>query len=385
MTTIRTILHVDMDAFFASVEQHDRPELRGKPVLVGHDGPRGVVAAASYEARAFGCRSAQPMAVAKRQCPHAVVVPVNGARYRAVSERVFAILEATTPLVEPLSIDEAFLDVTGSARLLGDGPTIAASLKAAIRADTGLAASIGVAPNKFLAKLASDWEKPDGLVIIDAREAAARIAPLSIDKMWGVGPVTAERLRRLGIRTFGDLAALDEAEALRRIGRTGDHLRRLARGEDDRPVVPDGQAKSIGHEQTFETDLDDAEHVRSVMLAQAESVGRRARRHGLRGRTVTVKIRFGDFETITRSRTLPAATDATDAIWAAARDLFDAWANAGYRPVRLAGVTLGNLEGDAGRQLDLFPDAETQRRAAIDRATDVITERFGMSAIHRGM
>jgi DNA polymerase-4 len=385
MSDARSILHVDMDAFFASVEQLDHPELRGRPVLVGGSGPRGVVTAASYEARPYGCRSAQPMAVARRLCPHAVIMPVRGARYRELSARVFAILESVTPLVEPLSIDEAFLDVTGSQRLLGPAPQIAARVKARIRAGTGLTASIGVAPNKFVAKLASDLGKPDGLTVFAPEDLPARLAPLPIGKMWGVGPVTESRLLRLALRTFGDLQRLGAENARRILGDSGEHFRRLALGEDDRPVAPDGQAKSLGSERTFGADLAAPDAVRDVLLGQVEHVARRLRRHGLCGRTVTLKIRFGDYETITRSATLARATDSTDELWAQARETFDRWARDRFSPVRLIGVSIGNIERAGAGQLELFTAAEEVRRRRLDQTTDAIAEKFGREAIRRGI
>ncbi|MHC4140834.1 MAG: DNA polymerase IV, partial [Planctomycetota bacterium] len=275
----RAILHVDMDAFFASIEQLDHPELRGRPVLVGGEGRRGVVAAASYEARAFGCHSAQPMAVAKRNCPQAVVVPPHGRRYRDVSRRVFEILESFTPLVEPLSIDEAFLDVMGSRRLHGMPRQIAETIKRRVRDELGVTASVGVAPNKFLAKLASDMDKPDGLTVIEPDRIEQTLQGLPISRMWGVGPATERRLRDLGVETFGDLRRYPP-EALESC--LGVHARRiteLARGLDHREVVPDRRAKSISQEQTFGFDLQEPQAVRDVLRGQVEQVGWRLRRH----------------------------------------------------------------------------------------------------------
>lgn len=380
----RAILHVDMDAFFASVEQLDRPELRGKPVLVGYAGPRGVVAAASYEARQFGCRSAQPMSVALRNCPHAVVMPLRMSRYRQVSDRVFQILEQCTPVVEPLSIDEAFLDVTGSQRLLGDPRQIAQRIKEEICAKTQLTASVGVSCNKFLAKLASDLQKPDGLTVIRAEEAESVLSPLPVTRLWGVGPKTAARLAGLAVTTIGDLRNLSPDVLARRVGHDeAEHYRRLAAGIDDRPVVPDRESKSIGHEQTFGTDLADPDAVRAVMLDQCEHVGRRLRRHKLLARAVVVKIRFGNFQTVTRRSTLPEPTDATSELWKAARQLFDSWARQ-FKPVRLIGVTASELT-TASAQPSLFPDRETQRQQRLDRALDRISGRFGQQAIRRGL
>lgn len=343
----RTILHVDMDAFFAAVEQLDNPELRGRPVLVGGAGGRGVVAAASYEARAYGCRSAMPSAVARRLCPHAVFVKGRHERYREVSHRVFEILERATPIVEPLSIDEAFLDVAGSARLLGDGAAIGAMLRANIRDELRLTASVGVAPNKFLAKLASDLHKPDGLTVINHENMQRVLDPLPVGRMWGVGSAAEARLHRLGVRTFADIRAMN-LEALRAaLGAWGERIHALARGEDDRPVVPDHEAKSIGHETTFFENLGDPEDVRAALLRLTENAAFRLRRKGRRARVVTVKIRFGDFETITRARTLDTPTDRTDDLWHAARACFDDWAAGAFSPVRLIGVSTSRFEESA--------------------------------------
>jgi DNA polymerase-4 len=379
----RAILHVDMDAFYASVEQLDFPELRGRPVLVGYAGPRGVVAAASYESRAFGCRSAQPMAVALRHCPHAVVQPVRFARYREISEHVFGIMEACTPLVEPLSLDEAFLDVTASQRLLGEPETIARRVKDAVRSDTGLTASVGVSGNKFLAKLASDLQKPDGLCVIHLEDASATLAPLAVTRLWGVGPKTAQRLAGIGIKTIGDLRKLPPEALAARVGEEeAEHYRRLSAGLDDRPVIPDREAKSVGQEQTFGADLEDPQAVRDVLLEQVEQVGRRLRKHGLLARAVVVKIRFGQFQTITRRSTLPDVTDATSALWHAARDLFDAWASAGFRPVRLIGMSATEFATGA-MQLPLFADPHSQKQRRLDAVLDQISGRFGTDAIRR--
>ncbi|MHC4347976.1 MAG: DNA polymerase IV [Planctomycetota bacterium] len=378
----RAILHVDMDAFFASIEQRDDPDLRGKPVLVGGEGRRGVVAAASYEARAFGCHSAQPMAVAKRNCPQAVVVPPRGRRYREVSQRVFEILEAFTPLVEPLSIDEAFLDVTGSRRLHGTPQQIAETIKKRVREELGVTASVGVAPNKFLAKLASDLDKPDGLTIIEPDRIEQTLDGLPISRMWGVGPATARKMRDLGVETFGDLQRYP-VEALESC--FGVHARRmsaLARGLDHREVVPDHKAKSISQEQTFAYDLEEPEAVRDILLGQVEQVGWRLRRHAFRAGTVTIKVRYGEFETITRSRSFDEATDRTDRLWQAGGALFEEWARA-FRPVRLIGFGASHLTS-AGEQLQLFTAQTDQRRRALDQATDSIQAKFGKAAIRRG-
>lgn len=380
----RAILHVDMDAFYASVEQLDHPELRGRPVLVGYAGPRGVVAAASYESRAFGCRSAQPMAVALRNCPHAAVMPVRFARYREISQRVFAILEACSPLVEPLSLDEAFLDVTASQRLLGEPEQIARRIKEEVRSTTGLTASVGLSGNKFLAKLASDLQKPDGLCVIRPEEAEAKLAPLSVARLWGVGPKTAARLAGIGIKTIGDLRKLSPEVLAARVGaEEAEHYRRLAAGMDDRPVVPDREAKSIGQEQTFGADVSDPLFVRDVLLEQTEQVGRRLRKHRLRARAVVVKIRFGEFQTITRRSTLADATDETASLWQAARDLFGAWAKDSFRPVRLIGMSATEF-ATGPTQLPLFDDPQSQKQRRLDSVLDQISGKFGVDAIRRG-
>ncbi len=372
-----------MDAFFASVEQRDDPALRGKPVLVGGNGPRGVVAAASYEARVYGCRSAMPTAVALRLCPSAIVVKGRGGAYREASDQVMSILDSYSPLVQPLSIDEAFVDVTGSLRLFGEPESIAHEIKTRVAEATRLTCSVGVGPSKFVAKVASDMDKPDGLVVINADRVREVLWPLPATIIPGLGPASEARLRRLGARTIGELAALEPDRLRECFGSYGERLHALANGTDDRPVTPDRDAKSIGHERTFGEDLRNPEHVRAALLAQVEDVARRLRKHDLRGRTITLKIRYGDFETVTRARTLERSTDSTDAIWAAAQEILDAWiANEGFKPVRLIGVTSSNFGDEA--QLGLFtPEDDNAKRTQVDRATDAIVERFGKNAIRR--
>ncbi|MDQ7014353.1 MAG: DNA polymerase IV [Planctomycetota bacterium] len=379
----RAILHVDMDAFFTSVEQLDNLQLRGKPVFVGGTGPRGVVAAASYEARKFGCHSAMPSAVAKRLCPQAIFVRGRFDRYRELSDRVFAIFDDFTPLVQPLSIDEAFLDVTGSQPLLGPAVEIAERIRARILAETGLTASVGVAPNKFLAKLASDMDKPDGLTIITPDRVQEILDPLPIGRMWGIGPAAEKRLHKLGLRTFAQLREIDPIALRSSLGSWGERASRLARGEDDRPVVCDREAKSVGHETTFHADLNDADDVRAVLLQLTEDTARRLRRKGRSARSVTCKIRFGDYETITRSHTLDAPTNTTSGLWEAARTIFDTWAALSFRPVRLIGVSTSGLLDHADPQLPLFGDPDAARQTAIDTASDAINARFGKGAVRR--
>lgn len=376
MAAIRHILHLDMDAFFASVEQRDHPELRGKPVLVGHDGPRGVVAAASYEARVFGCRSAQPIAVAKRLCPHAVIVPGRHSDYRAASQQVFAELERITPLVEPVSIDEAFLDVTGVLRLHGAPREIAAYLKRTIKHKTALTASVGIAPNKFLAKLASDLQKPDGLTEITPENLDEVLLPLPVSRIWGIGPKTADRLASDGIHTIADLRRMGLEFLRARYGDSGADYWALAHGRDERAVQPDSEAKSIGHEETFETDLADKDRLRTILLEQTEAVAARLRKHDLQARRVTVKIRYGDFETITRAHTFSPATNRTDLLYEQARSIFDQWARSSFSPVRLIGVTAGQL-GPPDTQLELFGNQENAKAQQVDAAVDAINKKFG--------
>ncbi|MEM1109501.1 MAG: DNA polymerase IV [Planctomycetota bacterium] len=382
----RTIFHVDMDAFFAAIAVRDDPSLRGKAVLTGGTGKRGVVTTASYEARKFGCRSAMPTATALRLCPHAICVKVPGEKIREASQAMFAVLDDFSPLVQPLSVDEAFLDMTGTARLMGPPEVVAKDLKKKIfLATNGLVASVGVAPNKFLAKLASDLEKPDGLTVVPSTPEGiqALLDPLPIAKIWGVGPATQRKLEQHGIKHVADLRRLTEDQLTHTLG---DHARRffrLARGLDDRPVVPDRQAKSIGHEQTFAENLTDPDAILAVMLDQSEQVGYRLRKHQLRARGVTVKIRFGDFQTITRSTTLDTPTDVTSDLYATAKALFRGWAESSFRSVRLVGVSAYPLT-NANQQTELFPDPKKQKQKQLDTALDAITNKFGKRTVHRG-
>ncbi|MDG2020683.1 MAG: DNA polymerase IV [Phycisphaerales bacterium] len=379
MSPSRTILHLDMDAFFASVEQRDDPSLRGRPVLVGGRGGRGVVAAASYEARESGCRSAMPMAEAVRRCPAAVIVPPSFSRYEADSSRIMEILETASPLVEPLSIDEAFVDVTGSLRLLGDGPTIAANLKRTIRQELGLNASVGVAPCKFVAKIASDLEKPDGLTVFGEEGLAHRLASLPVGRMWGIGPKSRARFEARGVRTFGDLQKWSEESLVASFGAASARFHDLAHGRDDRPVIGDRTAKSVGHEQTFGVDLPDPREVEAVLLRHVERVAARLRRRDRRARSIVVKIRDGEFVTNTRSRTLEEPTDRTDVLWETARTLFREWT---FRPVRLIGMAAERFE-EAVPDLFSGSDEENARIRRLDAATDAIRDRFGGEAIAR--
>ena len=374
-----------MDEFFAAVEKLDRPELRGKPLLIGGDPRgRGVVSTASYEARPFGCRSAMPMSQAMRLCPQAIVLPVRMERYSQISRQVFEVIERFSPLVEPLSIDEAFLDVTGSQRLLGDAVQIGRKIKQAIKDDVGLTASLGVAPNKFLAKLASDLQKPDGLVVITEETVHQVLDDLPVSRLWGVGPASEKALARLNLRTIGQIRKMPPDVLVRALGSAGEHYWRLANGMDDRPVEGGGQAKSVGQEETFVQDVADMTHLRNVLLEQVQQVAGRLRKHKLMARTVTLKIRYGDFTTITRSASFDEPTDQTEQLWRKAISIFEKWASADRRPLRLLGMTASNLCPQEGRQLSLFDDAPSQKQSKLDTAVDDINRRFGRDAIRRG-
>jgi len=380
----RTILHVDLDAFFASVEQRDRPELRGRPVIVGGEpGGRGVVSAASYEARVFGVHSAMSLSEAARRCPDGVFLRVDGRRYQQASRDVMAILRRFTPQMEPLSIDEAFLDVTGSRALFGDGTAIAVLIKTAVRADVGLTASVGVASNKLVAKVGSDLRKPDGLVVVPAGEEATFLAPLPIGRLWGVGAKTAVVLADYGVRTIGDLAALPANVIESRFGKHGASLAERARGIDTDPVHDGDPAKSVGHEHTFDVDTTDREIIERTLLAMADGVGGRLRSAGVRAGTIAIRLRDSSFETISRQKTLPEPTDMTERIFEVALGLARpevAAIRAQGGKVRLLGVTGSNL-GER-EQLSLFDTDDPRRRKAIE-AADAVRRRYGDEAMTR--
>jgi DNA polymerase IV len=385
----RTILHVDMDAFYASVEQLRRPELRGEPVIVGGPGARGVVAAASYEARVFGVHSAMSSVQAQRLCPHAVFVPGDHDHYGEVSKRVMAIFHSVTPLVEALSLDEAFLDVTGARRLLGDGAAIAHHLRRQVQEQESLTCSVGVATSKHVAKLASEAAKPRlgrdgpepglGVKVVDPGEELAFLHPLPVQALWGVGPKTLDRLRGRGITTVADLAALDERGARALLGSAhGAHLWQLANGIDDRRVVPDQRAKSIGHEETFARDHHRLDSLHHELVRLGDSVASRLRAAGVAGRTVAIKVRFGDFTTVTRAVTLPTPVDtAVDVVRAASQLLERLDPTPG---VRLLGIHVSHLTDGATRQLT-FDDVAAPSWAEATEAVDAIRARFGADAI----
>ncbi|MEA2506079.1 MAG: polymerase [Actinomycetota bacterium] len=386
MVVPEPILHVDMDAFYASVEMIKDPTLKGKPVIVGGQGGRGVVTSASYEARAFGVTSAMPVVRARRLCPHGIFVSNDFSSYQDFSHRIRTVFTSFTPMVEPLSLDEAFLDVSGSVRLFGTSLEIARQIKSAI-ADLGLGCSVGVAPNKFLAKLASAWAKPDGLLLVPADDVLGFLHPLPVSALWGVGPHTDETLRRLGMKTVGDLARLSRRTLERALGEAlGAHLHALANGIDDRQVVVNEPSKSVGSEETYERDLDSAERVLRELLRLADRTAGRLRTKDLCGRTVTIKIRFSNFKTITRSKTLPCEVDTAAEIYDVAKNLYERLHPDRPR-IRLVGVSVSGLApGPPRRQLDLLGDGTEgrpvdERRASMAHAVDTIRSRFGDASV----
>ena len=375
------ILHVDMDAFFVEVERLRSPKLKGIPVVVGGAGPRSVVAAASYEAREFGIHSAMPMVEARRRCPGIVIVPPDHDEYSRASGIVFEVLRGFTPLVEPVSIDEAFLDVSGLRLHYASAAAVAMGIRSAIRERVDLPASVGIATTKFVAKLASEEAKPDGLFVVTLEGCQVFLDALPVTKMWGVGAATAAALARIGVATVADLRSCGERVLGRELGPSlAGHLLALATGIDPRPVVPESDAKSVSVEETFETDLTTGSEIASVLRGQADKVGRRLRRARLRGRTITVKIRYTDFRTITRSETLGNDTDVGAVIGeVASRLAASAWTESA--PVRLLGVGASNLVGaDEPIQLTVAGD---DRRRSLDAALDDLADRFGGDIVDR--
>jgi DNA polymerase-4 len=382
----RHIAHVDMDAFYASVEIRDDPTLEGKPVVVGGAADqRGVVAAASYEARKYGIHSAMPMAQAVRRCPDLVRLPGDPAKYAQVSAQVFEVLERHSPLVEPISLDEAFLDVTGLEKRHASAEALGRAIKDEIRATVRLTASVGIAPIKFAAKLASDHGKPDGLVVIEREQLLAFLHPLPVERLWGVGKKTAPRLHELGLATIGDVAAKSPAWLRDRLGELGLFLHALANGVDDREVVPDEPAKSISSEMTFAEDLSDRARLLAIVADQAQTVAARLRRNGLRGRTVQLKMRDETFATRTRRHTLGAPSDDGDVVYRAAKALLEA--DPLERPLRLIGVGVSGLVEAVAETLPLFGDTGEPERAEdarFQQALDRVEEKFGAGSIRRG-
>jgi DNA polymerase-4 len=385
---VPTILHVDLDAFYAAVEQRDHPELRGKPVLVGGSARRGVVASCSYEARTFGIHSAMPMAEALRRCPKAIVVRHRMERYAEASRAFFAILGDYSPEVEGLSLDEAFLDVTASERLLGDGKTIALAIKRRVRAELSLVASVGIAPGKLAAKIASDIDKPDGLRIVAPDRLLAFLRPLPVTRLWGVGETTRAALATMGLATIGDLARYPEAALVGRLGATtGHHLAALARGEDHRPVIAEHDPVTIGHQETFDDDVEDKGELAVLLLEQADRVAARLRAADLRARAVVLIVKYDDFRQITRRTTLEAATSDGGVL---ARTAIELLAKVAIEPrrggrVRLCGIAATQLEPrDAPRQLG-FDEASRAKGERLGDTIDKLAARFGKGAIRRAV
>ncbi len=385
MSEQRLIMHLDMDAFFAAVEQRDRPELAGKAVIVGADPQggkgRGVVSTCSYEARKFGVHSAMPIQTAYKLCPHGIYVPPNGRLYSRVSANIFKILHEFTDLVEPLSIDEAFMDVTGSVRLFGGARQIAYKMKERIRQEENLTASIGIAPNKYLAKIASDLEKPDGLVEVQADKIDQFLAPLSVERLWGAGKQTQKLLHTMGIHTIGDLMRFPENVLEKKMGKMGRHFYNLAHGIDERAVQTHETVKSVSNEHTFGKDQSDNEYVRKTLAALCEKVAYRLRKQRLRGKTVHLKLRYDDFSTITRNKTLAKSTDQTDQIRKTVFELFDFNYERG-RLIRLIGAGVSGFGKSDTGQISLF-DERDKKLEALDSLEDAIKTRFGTHSIGR--
>lgn len=379
------IIHLDMDAFYPSVEVLDNPALKGKPVIVGGGEERGVVSSASYEARKFGVHSAQPVAKAKRLCPDAIFLPVRMSRYQEVSKQAFEIFLRFTPLVEPLSIDEAFLDVTGSIRLFGRPENIAKKIKQIISKETGLTISAGVAPSKFVAKIASDFDKPDGLIVVYSDGVRDFLDPLPIKKMWGVGKVTQLVLNRLNIHTFRDLRQTPVKVLEKRFGKQGAKIHLLAMGVDERDVIPEHEVKSIGHEQTYSQDIISLDAAQKEILALGNKVARRLRHKRLKGKTVTLKVKYFDFVQVTRSATLPESTDDGSEIYSLACHLLKK-TEVTKKPIRLLGISLSQLSFlGSGTQLSLFDqDRSSQKRQRMNIVLDSLYEKFGDKCVVPG-
>ncbi len=377
---MRWIMHVDMDAFFASVEQLDNPAYRGLPVIVGGNSVRGVVSTCSYEARRFGVRSAMSSVMAYRLCPQGIFVQGRMWRYKEVSQQIMSIFHEFSPQVEPLSIDEAFLDLTGMEHLVGDVPALGQQIKDRIHAVTGLTASVGLAPNKFLAKLASDLRKPDGLVIIRQEEAADFIAPLPIGKIFGIGKQAEQALHKLGVITIGQLAACDTAYLAKALGNNAGVVKQLAQGLDDRPVVSDREAKSIGRETTYDFDLQHQREIQAGLGALCQQVGYRVRGEGVAGHTVTLKVKFNDFQSITRSFSTERAISLDEDIEDIVRQLTTKvkW----NKPVRLLGVYVSKLEPSGAVLLEEADDTRNKKRTQV---LDALKDKYGESIIKRGL
>jgi DNA polymerase IV len=378
------ILHIDMDAFYASVEQRDDPSLSGKPVVVGGSAEgRGVVAASSYEARKFGIHSAMSAYRAKQLCPHAIFIRPRIDYYATVSHQIRQVFEEFTPLIEPLSLDEAFLDVTGSESLLGTASKMGLQIKTLIRDRLNLTASVGVAPNKFLAKIASDLKKPDGFVVVTEDQIQDFLDPLPVGRIWGVGKVTAQVFKRFAISTIGQLRQLSRESLTDLFGNSGEHYWQLSHGIDNRPVVPDREAKSISNETTFSEDITDLEDLKAWLVTLVEQVSRRLRNHDRLGRTVELKIRFSDFKSLTRSLTLNSSTNITSELLAAGLELLCNRLPKNHLPIRLIGFGVSHLDQPEMMQLQLFDESEREQQRSLDKVADEIAKKFGKHALHR--
>ena len=377
---IRRIMHVDMDAFYASVEQCDNRELEGKPIIIGAS-RRGVVSAASYEARKYGIHSAMPVFQARRLCPQGVFLPVRMARYKEVSRDVMGTLREMSPLVEQISIDEAYLDITGTESLFGKSYSFGLNVKRAIRESTSLTCSIGIAPNKLVAKIASDFHKPDGLTLVDERDVPGFMSSLPIEKIPGIGPKTGRILRELGVILVSDVLRFPQSFWVGRLGKWGSRLYDKANGIDNSPVVAQNEPKSIGAEDTFEEDTDDISEIKKWLQWQSDSVGRSLRIHGYKGRTVTLKIKFSDFQLISRSRTLNEPTSSTQRIFNTVAQLLQEINLS--RKVRLVGIGVSNL-AEGPWQVKMFQEAASMKQENADIVMDEIQRRFGIGSIKRG-
>lgn len=379
------ILHVDMDAFYASVEEREQPELVGKPLIVGGTPEgRGVVAAANYAARRFGIHSAMATSRALQLCPKVIVLRPRMELYADISRQIRDIFHRYTPIVEPLSLDEAFLDATGSQQLFGSVEAIGQSIKRDILSELNLIASVGVAPNKFLAKLASDLDKPDGFTVIAADNIDATLAPLPVSRIWGVGKVTKQKFDGMNVQTIGELRQLSVDELKQHFGSNGEHFWKLARGIDDREVIPDREAKSISHENTFPEDVRDMDVLRAWLMEMTELVARRLRQNELSGRTVHLKVRYSNFETITRSKSLSSASNNTTLLWETAAELLKSQLPDRPLVVRLLGMGVSNLQRPTSVQMSLFDEESDTKDDKIDGVADQIREKFGSLSLRRG-
>jgi DNA polymerase IV len=382
--TLKKIIHLDMDAFYAAVEVLDNPSLKGKPVIVGGNKQRGVVSSASYEARKCGVHSAQPIALAMRLCPKGMFLPVRMSRYQEVSEQIFEIFRRFTPLVEPLSIDEAFLDVTASTRIFGEPEEIARKIKNLVKQETGLTVSAGIAPLKFVAKIASGMNKPDGLTVVPPDQVQEFLDPLPIDMLWGVGKATEKVFTALGVKTIGDLKHIPIDILIAKLGKNGLHLHQLSQGIDEREVEIEDEVKSIGQEGTFPEDIIDEEIAKREILSLSTSVARRLRKEGVRGKTITLKVKYHDFVQITRSRTIAEPTDDGAEITQVCYLLLRK-TDVGRKSIRLLGVSVSQLTSLEAKQLSLFSrDSRLQKSQRLNKALDAIEEKFGEGAILPG-